>query len=665
MLHVSSSLSPAKTIGVSDELAQSSALNLQESERDGVYLETRALRHRETMELENIEQIGNVPLKQIIVDRTSSPVHAAGAAERRLYMKFKLDPNYGADGEEMRYTSWAEEYHLSPLRHNLLKWFPFVPGSTILEVGAGCGALTGLLCRKSRRVVALEYSKQRALITAVRHSQNSNLEVVVGGLQDFVSDEKFDYVTVIGVLEYAGKFYGGERPHRWFLAKLRDMLNRDGKLILAIENKIGLKYVCGAREDHTGRVFDSIYDYPHGHEVHTFSKKELSDLLYAAGFDALEWYYPLPDYKLPQAVISDKITVKQLDPIWRSFPAATGRRHRKEILSEKRFGRTLAQAGLFGEFANSFLVVAGRADARVHHDSGCLRFFGADMGRKRKFRTNKLICRNDRKTLFVLSPDNDDAADFVHQIAAKEALAKTYFCDRARVATGELSDNALVYAYLPFPSLAELIGTAIIDGDVGFGRSWIDDYLGFLRGLPAERCVPHVFLSEMGMPQSEISEPLPCFCCGIIDCVPHNILFDQQNEEYHVIDNEFTYDFHVPIDFVIWRAVHTLVVDLQNQIQSCVSEERPVVLYSGHGANREYIPLSWLDVITSLEIPVKQQMRWASAFQNTIVCRRSNLSTRLKTKPRVLKHVAIAEIDVSNGTAERIYEVLRKAKRLF
>jgi len=610
------------------------------------------------------EKIGNVIVNYIQTKGRDAPVYSDGIGESQLYTSFERDPNYSGHRGDERFSSWVEEYHLSPVRHNLLKWFPFVPGSTILEVGAGCGALTGLLCRKSRKVVALEYSKQRALITAMRHSQNSNLEIVVGGLQDFVSEEKFDYITVIGVLEYAGKFYGGEHPHTCFLAKVRDMLNRDGKLILAIENKIGLKYVCGAQEDHTGRVFDSIYDYPHGHEVQTFSKNELSDILHAAGFDALEWYCPWPDYKLPQAVIADEIAVGQMDPFWRLFPARTGRRRRKEIISERRFGRTLAQAGLLGEFANSFLVVASRDDNHVHQEFRCLRFFGADMGRKRKLRTNKRICHNGRKRLFILSPDNDDGVEPIHQIAAKEALAKTYFGNKARVVTGELRGDELIYPYLPFPSLAELIGAAIIDGDLGFGRFWIDDYLRFLRGLPAERCVPEVFMSEMGMSQCEITKPLPCFCCGIVDCVPHNILFDQQNKEYYVIDNELTYDFHVPIDFVVWRAIRTLVVGLQDQIQSHVSEKRPVAILSGHGLNCHYIPLSWLEVLNSLEIPLNQQARWSSAFSSNIRRDKSKVNLRLKTTPKIFRHAPIAEITTEHNMLELIYMVLRKAKRI-
>lgn len=171
-------------------------------------------------------------------------------------------------------------------------------------------------------------------------------------------------------------------------------------------------------------------------------------------------------------------------------------------------------------------------------------------------------------------------------------------------------------------------------------------------------------MKEMGIAHREIRKPLRCFCCGIVDCVPHNILVDEKTGKWYIVDNEFTYDFPVPIDFLIWRAIGTLVVDLQEHIQSHVCERRPVVLFSGHGKNREYMPLSWLDVLEGLEISPRQQARWSSAFQNTVVYRKYNARVRLKSKPRVLRRVSVAEIKVNEGMTELTYKVLRKIKRL-
>lgn len=594
------------------------------------------------------------------MDRKDAPVYCDGKQEQKLYENFERDKNFGNNNNDMKFSSWVEEYHLSPIRHNLLKWYPFGPKDKVLEVGAGCGALTGLLCQLSGKVTALEYSKQRAMITAMRHRQCKNLEVIVGGLQDYVTRKKYDYITVIGVLEYAGKFYGGDNPYKSFLLRIKEFLKPDGALILAIENKIGIKYLCGAREDHTERVFESIHNYPHTNGVKTFSKKELSDLLNVSGFNSMEWYYPLPDYKLPQQIYSDDLLPSDPDLIWNLFPKGT---HGKNMMSEKRLVKTLTDAGLFGEFANSFLVMA--RPEKIRRQSKCMCFIGANMERKIKYRTNKKIYRSDRKKRFIISPDNNEANKFMNEIIKGETLAKEYFGKEAKVVTAGFEDNNLIYPYIAFPNMIELLARSINDGDAEFGRKWIDEYIKFLYRLPAEKCVPNDFMRELGIPPNEIQKPVCCLNCGIIDCIPHNIFIDQRSNKYYIIDNEFIFDFPIPIDFLIWRAINTLVYDLQDHIQSNVCEKQPVVIFSGHGINRHYIPVSWLNVLKKLEIPLRQQTHWSSAFQNKIFSHKTKINLRLKTNNKALVHVPIAEINTNHRFIENIYKLLHKLRRTF
>ncbi|MBP3700400.1 MAG: hypothetical protein J6I64_00780, partial [Lachnospiraceae bacterium] len=48
----------------------------------------------------------------------------------------------------MEDNDWPILYHLSDVRHNVLEWYDFDPEANLLEIGAGCGAITGLLCQK-------------------------------------------------------------------------------------------------------------------------------------------------------------------------------------------------------------------------------------------------------------------------------------------------------------------------------------------------------------------------------------------------------------------------------------------------------------------------------------------------------------------------------------
>lgn len=251
-------------------------------------------------------------------------------------------------------SSWPILYHLSPLRRNLLEWFDFGKDSTVLEIGAGCGALTGLLCEKAGRVVAVELSKRRAEIIGNRHKQHNNLEIIIGNLNDIVFKEQFDFITLIGVLEYAGQFTEGKNPYRDFLLKISKLLKPDGKLIVAIENKFGLKYWAGAPEDHTGNIFEGLEGYPENRKVRTFGKLELTQLLKESGYCNLDYYYPFPDYKLPTEIFSDART-PSLGEIRNHFPSYD--RDRLRLFNEKLVLENIILNKQFDFFSNSFLVI--------------------------------------------------------------------------------------------------------------------------------------------------------------------------------------------------------------------------------------------------------------------------------------------------------------------
>lgn len=145
--------------------------------------------------------------------------------------------------------NWPIYYHLSPLRKNILNWYKFKPDSSVLEIGCGMGAITSVLCDECKDVTAVELSRKRATATLLRCREKENLEIIVGNLNDIEFDKKYDYITLIGVLEYQGTYTESTNPYMDFLVKIKQLLKPDGKLLVAIENQYGLKYWCGMPED--------------------------------------------------------------------------------------------------------------------------------------------------------------------------------------------------------------------------------------------------------------------------------------------------------------------------------------------------------------------------------------------------------------------------------
>jgi GT2 family glycosyltransferase/SAM-dependent methyltransferase len=265
---------------------------------------------------------------------------------------------------------WPSMYHLSPARTHLLRPLTTLlqgkgsepPVRSVLEIGCGCGALTRFLGELGCTVTALEGSERRARITRERCRDLDNVRVVCDNFDEFNRDEKFDIVLLIGVLEYSHLFIKGACPPLDMLRRARSCLRPEGQLIVAIENKLGLKYWAGAPEDHTGRPYDGIEDrYTTGTAV-TFGRDELKQLLSNAGFGASEFLYPFPDYKLPDVIVKEAaFSAKDLQLsslLHEKFDYPHGNGQATEFWPT-RTATALLDNHLMPDLSNSFLVIAG------------------------------------------------------------------------------------------------------------------------------------------------------------------------------------------------------------------------------------------------------------------------------------------------------------------
>ncbi|RDU22138.1 class I SAM-dependent methyltransferase [Anaerosacchariphilus polymeriproducens] len=252
---------------------------------------------------------------------------------------------------------WAVLYHLSHIRQNIVSWLPIQKTDKVLEIGSGCGAITGALAQKALEVKCIELSQKRSLINANRNKKFDNIEILLGNFQDVEAGltQKFDYITLIGVFEYGEAYIQTENPYVDFLKKIKKHLNKNGKLVIAIENRLGLKYWAGCKEDHFGTFFEGLEGYTTSCGVKTFSKVELESILKEAGLGRQEFYYPYPDYKLPMTIYSDNFLPKEgeLNNNMNNFD-----RERMVLFDETKVFNSLIRDGLFPLFSNSYLVLA-------------------------------------------------------------------------------------------------------------------------------------------------------------------------------------------------------------------------------------------------------------------------------------------------------------------
>lgn len=306
--------------------------------------------------MSNTEQIGKVNLD--LTYYSGEDVYCDGAVEDELLQ-------IARDYSEVEYPRIIEErkrweilYHLSAQRENIVEWLPIDKSMNVLEIGAGCGAITGVLSRKAGSVTCIDLSKKRSMINAYRHMNCDNITIHVGNFQDIEPSLPcdYDYICLIGVFEYAQAYIGGEEPFESFLNIIKRHLKKAGRIVIAIENKFGLKYWAGCREDHLGTFFSGIEGYPDGGVVRTFTRNGLERIFADCGLKEYAFYYPYPDYKFMTTLYSDEYQPKigELSNNMRNYD-----RDRLVLFDERRAFDTIIREGLFSLYSNSYLVVLG------------------------------------------------------------------------------------------------------------------------------------------------------------------------------------------------------------------------------------------------------------------------------------------------------------------
>lgn len=446
------------------------------------------------------------------------------AVELRLLVAIRQSIDVSANSTELQLNviDWPSEYHLSPVRHNLLRPFAFRPGDRILELGCGCGSITRHLGETGATIVSVEGSRQRAEIAAERCRDLTNVSIYCDNLATFRANEKFDYVTLIGVLEYAPLFIESDDPVGACLERALSFLKEDGALILAIENKLGLKYFSGCREDHVAIPYFGINDLYTGKTPVTFGRQEIIRHLNRSGFGSLDFYYPFPDYKLPNLILSshgaqaDGLNLKDLliHAVSRDYPEDYYR-----AFADGLAWGPVAENRLLEEMANSFLIQAHK-NKGANPDTGWLA---------------KTYSRSPRRPEFLVETTIETDTDGnisvrKHPFAAAEKRPKTSHPTFRHVP----ADSDYVHGQL-----------LLRDIHVAVARE------GNLEGIVASFQPWLSYLYAHELPEKDGKRMLPG---NFVDCIPANLVItDTGGIEF--IDAEWASECDIPMSWVLIRGI--------------------------------------------------------------------------------------------------------------
>ena len=434
------------------------------------------------------------------------------------------------------------DYHycLNYLRENLFLWYPFKENGSLLEIGAGCGQLTNLFCEKLNKVVSVEIDDVLVEIIKKRCTSD-NLTVLRNEFSDIETEEKFDYIVLCDIFEYVKHFSMRKNPYADYLSYLKRFLKDDGVILIAISNRLGLKYFAGFQEEHLGRYFVGIDDYPNVDFVRTFSKTELEDLITSVGFTNYKFFYPFPDHRFPDVISTDDFINKI--PYAR-LPVYFDKRSR--FFREHKLNQKLAKDNISQYFSNSFLLEIRNNDEK--RDTDNLKYLKLSPNRNKEFRTITSIHLEDDKldvTKIPISPDSINHLKNMHE-ACEYNFGKIKFLDNS------FDGEKFTYPFIENENLEKYLIDAIIANDKDEFYRLLEYFYNalFYESYVSKDYAKGEFLEVFKTP-SDIA--FHCHDIANIDVIFSNLFII--DDELVTIDYEWFFKFPIPLEYIFYRVI--------------------------------------------------------------------------------------------------------------
>ena len=405
-------------------------------------------------------------------------------------------------------------HHLSAARANLISWLPINKSQHVLEVHAECGACTGALAELAGAVTALSDTEEEAQVNRLRNKERTNINYRIGGIKALSLKEQASYDWIIADTDSLTQ-----------LKELRQYLAPDGRLVLAASNCFGIRRWAGVGEE-PGEV----------------SRNELTGALAEAGFTEWEYYYPYPDREFPMMLYSDEWLPRkgELRHNLRNF-----KEPRYEHFSEQQAFDCVIEKGMFREYANAYLIVTGAA---MEQERAIYIKYSDERARRFMVRTD--IVRNKTERYVrkqALVPEGE--AHLQHIQKSGECLKKRYQGSILHINACRSRGRQLEFEYLEGMTLSDKLNE---ETSAGQAETLLEKY----RSLVAYGCQVQPFEMSEGFRQvfgeTELPGQLPAASGLDIDMIFSNIIL--QKDAWQLIDYEWTFDFPIPVNYVLYRA---------------------------------------------------------------------------------------------------------------
>ena len=472
-------------------------------------------------------------------------IYNDGAIEEKLLKYFK--------GEIKDLESNIEGFfYTTEIRKNIVNWYPFKHKSRILEIGAGVGSITGALLKNNNTVVSVEGSKRRAEVIYERYKENKNLEIYCGNYNQMEFEEKFDYIVLIGVFEYARVFCGNKaESFDIFFRNIIKNLKPNGKVIIAIENKLGLKYLNGLSEDHFKIPYVGIEDYKSNNKFETFSRNELRNFFKKYGYDS-KFYGVFPDYKLPSYIFSENYKINLND-----FKKFSFFNYYDDSINFnfENAAKSFIKANLEIDISNSFFIEISKSSE----------FAKVDFVLYQNYRNSKYLIGTsvgDSIYKFPVGKDSDKhlkELEFTHKLLNKNNIkACKINHDKSDVYNCEKIDGDTVL---------KIIDDHLRNNDIDGVINEIDNAFNYIYGISKLKKITDPLITDINDLYKDKTLVLPI---SLFDLHFDNII--KTKKEYVLIDMEWSSIKQIPSDYYVFICIN-LLFDKLPEIENFIDKD--------------------------------------------------------------------------------------------
>lgn len=401
------------------------------------------------------------------------------------------------------------EVDLLKFKKNIISWYPIEKKDTVLQVGED------------------ETIHQELL-------KKTNNVVVIEKIDEFEMKANFDYVTLIGNFENLQT----EKEIVDLIAFAKSCLTRDGRILIAMKNKFGMKYWTGEKESENSEIFGNIVSKKENIFGIAKIKTILDDLKLKYKF-----YYPLPDYKTANVIFTDEYlpTNDSIDARDLTYCrdgellVFSEREAYKQLLNEDK--------NQFPFFANSFFIEV--AEKERFQD---IRYVGYGITRKEHHRIKTVI----RKNIVEKTADNETAQDHIKNISRNIKVLNDAKID----CLDKFDNNMIISKFLPD---AKSFDEVLIDI---YNRKGLEEVIKNIKEFKKE--ILDNLLKETAEKENtvfekynveisnELKEKMHFTKNGILDLIFQNCLV--KGNKIFAYDQEW-YEENVPVEFILYRAI--------------------------------------------------------------------------------------------------------------